>query len=385
MLLHLRRFILTALATLVVMPSVLLYAPQQAQAAASIYVGGPTSVTIGQTVNVTVSVNTGGQSANAFDATFSYPAALFDGVRGTYSGSICTLPISQPDPSGGTATISCGRPGGYSGTGLVATIVLKAKATGSGNFGLSGCSVLANDGLGTNITGGCSGKSFTVSSVADPTPTPTPGPTPVPTPTPEQKPKATPKPTSSPTPGGPSVPTDTANNPPANPDPAGPEVQELGEPTPTPEITIGEGGDGGDDDGGQPQTERRTIAGAVKDVFGSVRELGQLRGEMTGLVALLLTMIPFLALTFGIVLLIYRLYLLERRRRRTLDRLFELELAELAALEGKLDLLAEKGARGRQQFKEEFEAAKANILRQIKPDYARPVEPPKKVETPEAK
>jgi hypothetical protein len=112
----------------------------------------------------------------------------------------------------------------------------------------------------------------------------------------------------------------------------------------------------------------------VTDVFGSLREFGQLKGNINGLAALLLTLIPFLILAFGTVFLVYRLYILERRRRRTLDRLFELELAELAGLEGKMDLLAEKGAKGREQFRAEFETAKANILRQLKPDFGKPVD-----------
>ena len=56
-----------------------------------------------------------------------------------------------------------------------------------------------------------------------------------------------------------------------------------------------------------------------------------------------------------------------------LDRLFEMELNELAALEGKMDLLGEKGVKGREQYREEFKKAKENILRQLRPDYAKPI------------
>jgi hypothetical protein len=55
-----------------------------------------------------------------------------------------------------------------------------------------------------------------------------------------------------------------------------------------------------------------------------------------------------------------------------------MELAELAALEGKLDLLGEKGSKGKAQYQEEFKRAKENILRQLKPDFAKPVDSPKK-------
>lgn len=358
-----------------IVPAVALRAPEPALAAASLSVGGPGSVTVGETVTFTVNVNTGGDSANAFDATFSYPTSVFEGVRGTYAGSICTLPISQPDPSGGTATISCGRPGGYTGSGVVASIVLKAIGPGSASLGLSGCSVLANDGLGTNITGSCSGKGVTVDgSAATPTPA---GSTPTPAGT--ATPKATAKPKTTPTPGGATAPVEAPKTPEPTATIEPPAASVLPESTPTPEA--------GEESA--PQTERRSIGQALQDVLRSFRELGSLSGNMSGMIALLLTMLPALALGFGIVFLGYRLYLLERRRRRTLDRLFELELAELASLEGKLDLLAEKGAKGREQFKEEFQSAKENILRQIKPNYGKPVDgkaaPAAKTEEPPAK
>jgi hypothetical protein len=94
---------------------------------------------------------------------------------------------------------------------------------------------------------------------------------------------------------------------------------------------------------------------------------------MSGALAILVTIIPFIIILIAIAFMIYRLFLLERRRKRTLDRLFEVELSELAALEGKLDLLGEKGIKGREQYREEFKKAKENILRQIRPDYGKPV------------
>jgi hypothetical protein len=367
---------LTFLCLVLVVP-VILQQPETAQASASMSVGSNPTIGVGQDISVQVNVNTGGQSANAFEATFSYPSSLFDGVRGTYAGSICTLPISQPDPDGGTASISCGRPSGYTGSGLVATIVLHAKAPGDGSFGLSGCTVLANDGQGTDISGGCSGRSISVTGVPTPPPTPTPSPTPTrsPTPTPKPsnttspKPTTTPKVTPTPTPGGPGAPVAGSSTPPPTPPIDGPDAQQLPESTPLPDAT--------ESPSSAPQTEKRSIGQAIKDIFGSLGELKGLGGNLSGIVALMLTMIPFLLILFAIVFLGYRLYLLERRRRRTLDRLFELELSELASLEGKLDLLAEKGTKGRQEFKEEFQAVKENILRQIKPEYNKPVDAPK--------
>jgi len=169
-----QRIFVIIVGTIVVLPLYLAYQPGTAHAAASLYVSAAGSAKVGDTVTISIMVSTGGQSTNAFEGSFSYPANLFDGVRGTFSGSICTLPVTQPDPSGGSASFSCGTPSGFSGTGVVATIVLSAKAAGSGSFGLSGCSVLANDGQGTDVTGGCSGSGISVSEPATPAPTPTP-------------------------------------------------------------------------------------------------------------------------------------------------------------------------------------------------------------------
>jgi hypothetical protein len=125
---------------------------------------------------------------------------------------------------------------------------------------------------------------------------------------------------------------------------------------------------------------KKSFLQSIKDVFGSLKDVPKLFGQAAGVFAVLLILIPVLALILAIVYLIYRLYILERRRRRILDRLFEMELSELASLEGKLDLLSDKGAKGREQYKEEFEEAKERILRQLKPDYNQPIDAVKKKE-----
>ncbi len=376
----------------VVLPVVIFQAPGTAEAAASLSVSANGSVSVGQTVNVAINVNTGGQAANAFNATLHYPAGLLDGVRGSYSGSICSLDITDASPSGGTADISCGKPSGFTGSGLVATVILQGATAGSGSLSLSDCQVLANDGQGTDITGGCGSTSITVTPAptapptAPPSSTPTPTPAPTvatarpktsPTPSPTPKPSTTPGATPTPTPGGPAAGVSTANTPAPTPTIDAPSAATLPPSTPTPAAT--------DQAAGPATSGRRSIGQAIKDIFGSLKELKSAGGNLSGIIALLLTMIPILLIAFAIVFFGYRLYILERRRRRTLDRLFELELSELASLEGKLDLLSEKGPKGKQQFKDEFQAVKENILRQIKPEYNKPVDNAKKAEEPPTK
>lgn len=347
-------------------------------ASASMYLSASSGVTVGDSVPVAVNINTNGLSANSFEATISYPANLFNGVRGTFSGSICTLPVTQPNPTAGSATFTCGTPGGFTGTGLVATIYLDAIASGSGSLGLSACTVLANDGKGTDITGGCSGSAITVNLKPTPppsTPTPTPASTPVPTPTPklatpvplQVKPNQTLKPAE--TPRGTPTPT-----PPLTPPPVVNLPATTATPTPV-SSSSSSSGTSTSSNLSSSSTGKRTISSAFRDLFNNIKTFKFSKTDLSGLVALLLTLIPFLALLFALALLIYRLYLLERHRKRTMDRLFEMELSELAALEGKMDLLSEKGSKGKEEYKQEFESSKERILRQLRPDYGKPVEP----------
>jgi cell division septation protein DedD len=356
--------------------------PLSARAAASMSVSAASSAKVGDNVTVTVNVNTGGESANAFEATFSYPDALFDGVRGTYSGGVCNIAISQPDPSGGHAQISCGATGGATGSVNVATFVLKAVASGSGSLALSGCSVLANDGKGTDITGGCGSRTITVNDVPVTTPPPTSEPTAEATP--KVTPTPTPKPSTTPVPKSAEKPTEA----PATAAPAPPRVQELPSSTPTAVPVAAASSTPGDGGGGDTPSQaegKRSIGQAFTDLFTSLKGIGGLKNESTGVVALLLTLLPVLALIFAILFVIFRLAKQEKRRKRTLDRLFEMELSELAALEAKMDLLSEKGTKGRDEYREEFRMTKEKILRELKPDYAKPVDPPKESATPDAK
>jgi len=353
---------------LALVAGILLFGTPSTWAASTMAVHAPASATVGDNVTITVNVNTNGDSANAFEADFSYPDALFDPVRGTYSGGSCNLPITQPDPSGGSASISCGATGGASGNLLIATIVLKAKGSGSAHFGLSGCSVLANDGQGTDITGGCSGDTMTIN---DPAPAATAAPTPVPT-----AKGATPKPTATPTakatPTPVPKPAEVPTQAPATAAPTPPPVVTLPSSTPTPKVVAAGSSPG---PSATPEVEgKRTISQAIGDLFSSLKGIGSLKNEATGLIALLLILFPFTAILLAILFFIYRLYAMGKQRRRTMDRLFEMELSELAALEAKMDLLSEKGTKGRDQYREEFRISKEKILRELKPDYGKPIE-----------
>lgn len=344
---------------------------QKAQAAADMWITVPASINMGETVEVTVRVNTNGTAANAFSGTITYDATKFTGIRSSFSGSVCSLYISSPDPAGGAGIFSCGKGGGFTGSGIVTKMVLQATDTGTTSFGLSNCEVLANDGLGTAMTGGCAGSaSMTINPSVATAPPPTQSSnnnggsatsaTPVivkvtVTPTPKTK---------SPTPSAATVAPETPQAGTVTAEPTAPPVTTLApeEGTPTPSATP------------TPESkQQRTIGQAVQDVFKSFSDFKKMTSSLTGLMAIMAAVIPMLALIFGILLLAYRVLMLDRKRKRAADRLFELELAELSALEGKLDLLSEKGTKSREQYRDEFKKVKENILRQIKPEYGKSI------------
>ena len=358
---------------------------QKVEAASNMWITTPTSLKVGDTVDVIVAVHTNGDSANTFSGTITYNTSYFAGLRSTYSGSICSLFISSPDPSNGTGTFSCGKPNGYNGSGKVTTMVLTVIAPGTTTIGLSDCMVLANDGMATQIQGTC--QDSAPITITAPTPTPTPeGGISTPPLTPNTTPKGyttptpaiikvtvtpTPKP---PTPEGTPVPVEKVTTTPT-PNISTPDVQTL---APTAEISANPTPDS------TSTTQQRTIGQAVAEVFRSLSDIKSLAGSMTGLLAIMAGIVPILALVFGILILVYRLFLLDKRRRRTMDRLFELELAELSALEGKLDLLSEKGTKGKELYQAEFKKVKDEILRQIKPEFDKPIVPEESIIPPEA-
>ncbi len=136
------------------------------------------------TVNVDISTTTD-KPANAISGTVSFPKDLLEVTSTSTAGSIVTLWVANPTYSNTAGTVHFEgvivNPGYNGSAGKIVSITFKAKASGSASVTFPSGSILANDGLGTNIlTGFGSGKyTITGSEVPSPTPTPTPTPTPV--------------------------------------------------------------------------------------------------------------------------------------------------------------------------------------------------------------
>ncbi len=179
--------------------------------AASLYIS-PSTGKISPNGNITVGVyvNSEGRSINNAEGTISFPADTVEVISLNRAGSILSIWVEEPNFSNDSGRISFngGLPTpGYTGTsGKIFSVTFHAKKSGSALLSFLAASVLANDGLGTNVLSGTGTGNYTIDGTKAPEPTPVPTPSPSPTP----KPEPTPTPTPSPTNGTPKAPQVTS-------------------------------------------------------------------------------------------------------------------------------------------------------------------------------
>lgn len=119
----------------------------------------------GSTFTARVLVNTAGKPINAAEGTLKFNPQELTVVSVDRSGSIFNLWVTEPtfSNSAGTITFSGGLPSGYTGSsGTVFNVTFRTKAASNAKVSLTGGSVLANDGMGTNVLTGMSGGTYTV-------------------------------------------------------------------------------------------------------------------------------------------------------------------------------------------------------------------------------
>ena len=122
----------------------------------------------GATFTVTVFVNTAGVPVNAADGTLSFNPRELSVVSVSRASSIFNLWTTEPafSNAAGTVTFSGGVPTGYTGTaGNVLSVTFRSLTSGAARVSLTGASVLAADGRGTNVLTGMSGGTYTLSAV----------------------------------------------------------------------------------------------------------------------------------------------------------------------------------------------------------------------------
>jgi len=134
------------------------------------------SYTTGQTFTVAVRVAPSGSSINAVEASLSFDVGVLNVVSVNKDGSVFSLWTTEPTFSNSAGTISFGggSPTPFTAQSNLVNVTFRTVGPGSGNLRVANASVLAADGMGTDIfrTGGQATYTVTAGT-PPPEPTPT--------------------------------------------------------------------------------------------------------------------------------------------------------------------------------------------------------------------
>jgi len=138
------------------------------QAHAAEVVVSPSTATYskGQTFTTTIQVNPQGKSVNAVEAKLSFDSSKFAVVSISKTGSVFSLWTTEPtfSNSAGTIEFGGGSPTPFTAKSNLVSITLRTVGEGSGTLSVSSASVLAADGLGTNVYTGAGNGTYTISA-----------------------------------------------------------------------------------------------------------------------------------------------------------------------------------------------------------------------------
>ncbi len=142
----------------------------------------------GQSFTTTIQVNPQGKSVNAVEAKLTFDNTKLAVVSVSKTGSVFSLWTTEPTFSNAAGTIDFGggSPTPFTNRSNLVSVTFRTLGEGAGNVGVSTASVLAADGLGTNVYTGASTATYTVTAASTPT-TPTPTPTEEPAPEDEEE------------------------------------------------------------------------------------------------------------------------------------------------------------------------------------------------------
>lgn len=122
------------------------------------------------TFSVGVYVSSTDQAMNAASATIQFPTDKLQVVSVSKTGSIIDFWAQEPSFSNATGQIKMEgvvlTPGYKGGSGKLITINFKGKSASTASINISSSSVLANDGVGTNILKNVSGATFNIKEEA---------------------------------------------------------------------------------------------------------------------------------------------------------------------------------------------------------------------------
>ncbi len=121
--------------------------------------------TVGNTFTANVLINTGGKPINAADAELSFNPKELTVVSVGKGGSIFNLWTLEPKFSNSAGTISFGggSPSGYTGSGgVIMSVTFRSVAAGTPKVNFRSGSILAADGMGTNVLTSMNGGTYTI-------------------------------------------------------------------------------------------------------------------------------------------------------------------------------------------------------------------------------
>ena len=119
---------------------------------------------LSKNITVSVLVSSADQALNAVSGTVVFPADKLEVVSVSKTSSIINFWVNEPSFSNKAGTVNFEgvvlNPGFKGNSGKIVSVTFKTKSAGTAAVKLTGAQILANDGLGTNITKGVSGASF---------------------------------------------------------------------------------------------------------------------------------------------------------------------------------------------------------------------------------
>lgn len=167
---------------------ILFYIPASLVEASTVGISPSTgSYGVGQSFTVTIQVDPQSKSVNAVEAKLSFDNTKLSVVSVSKTGSVFSLWTTEPafSNTAGTIDLGGGIPAPFTAKSNIVTVTFKVLAAGAGKVSIASASVLAADGLGTDVYTGPVNASYTFTGTA---PTPTPEPTPTPNPVPKEEP-----------------------------------------------------------------------------------------------------------------------------------------------------------------------------------------------------
>ena len=134
--------------------------------------------TKGQTFSAIVKVDPAGKNVNAVEATLTFDTTKLSVVNVSKTGSVFSLWTTEPTFSNtqGTVQFGGGSPTPFSAPSTLAVITFRAVGEGTVTVDFKTASVLAADGLGTDVYSGSVKANYTITAGKPDAPTPTPKP-----------------------------------------------------------------------------------------------------------------------------------------------------------------------------------------------------------------